>query len=123
MGVFKILSVLAFIALATTVNADAVCQANCFDECTKFVTEVANGLEDCQVTDSNSITDAKCYDHCEIVCFGTADGTGDCANDCAKGCGAWAKDLASDLDCTVDADGEAMENQSCTDHCNNVCKA
>ena len=85
---------------------------------------MAKGLENCQVTDNIAdLTNAKCEDHCELVCFADAtfsDGTGDCAN-CAKGCGAWASDLAKDLECTVDAAGEAMENQSCTDHCNAVC--
>ena len=117
MGVFKILSVLAVIALATTVNCQD-CQDVCEAECTAFVAEVA---DECQVSDRNSITDAKCKDHCELVCFGIADGTGDCAkaaDDCARGCGAWAKDLADDLGCTADKD---MENQVCNTHCNAVC--
>ena len=121
MGLFKILSVLAVIALAATVNADLDldCQANCFGECTKFVNEVAAGLDDCQVSDSNQITNDKCHDHCELVCF---DGPPeDCANECASGCGAWAKDLAADLECTADAVGEAMENEACINHCSNVC--
>ena len=93
MRTFKIISSLAFIALAATANADGDCQNQCENECHRFVTDVATGLE-CQVDDSHAgITKKHCKDHCKDFCTGTAD------DDCRS----FAPDVAEDLDCLVDS--------------------
>ena len=100
MRTFKIISSLAFIALAATANADGDCQNECENECHRFVTDVATGLE-CQVDDSHAgITKDHCKIHCKDFCTGTAV---DCQKTCDDDWYSFATDVAEDLDCLVDS--------------------
>ena len=104
MRTFKIISSLAFIALAATANADGDCQNQCENECNRFVTDVATGLE-CQVDDSHAgITKKHCKDHCKDFCTGTA-------VDCQKTCDdAWTTRVLISVLFSFYMDRQAPEN-------------
>ena len=118
MKAFKILSSLAFVALAATVNADGDCQAPCEEQCHAFVTDVATGLQ-CPVdNDHAGITNTNCEAHCKTFCQAPADG---CQDMCHDECQSFATDVAKDLECQVNEDDEVMEEHQCEGHCAQFC--
>ena len=74
MRTFKIISFLAFIALAATANAD--CHDECLTECHLFATDLARDLGCLDNDDGEVMEFNQCEGHCKHFCdiFGSGKG-------------------------------------------------